>query len=586
MFLTNANRKRRRGVYASHRPNRHTSHSGRDVCGPSPRLRRFPLAPLACAALLAAGGIPARVAAQTMSNYSVQVLVNNGVTPRPDGQGPFSIWNYQENFPVIDGGWVVFRANSPSGDACSELWSVNLTNNTFISLVSENTHVPHGTGNFCALDPPPGIAPQARGGFVLFQATDNANFSGLYTVPTAGGEVFVVANNNPASEYSVSPDGGVFTSFSYANTYANCCAPADEFDVYGKHVVFIAGTTVTGTGVFSADSHPSGSGLAVVQGQPVNGLGDFGDPQVSGTGNIAFFAVNNFDKPFQGGYFLAPTDPTLVYAGNFFNTSSWYGPAEISGALLATEYNSPGYQAVGVTSTLTGGVPGASGAVSPQFTLWDSNTPLPGIPTTPTSLGWGFAFDGGSAAFEAADAAGQYPEGLYVASGGSPQFVIAAGDILAGAGIYRFGGPAHGQLSNGNFVFTTLGGSVVTISVASPANCVPDVTSAVGIHKGAYSFDTTTQQYVQAVKIVNTSGAVIEGPMFLEVGKIRSDAILANQSGYTACGGRIGTPYVSVLQAGRSLAPGASVAVKLEFLDPSNGTISHGLAVLAGAGVP
>jgi hypothetical protein len=89
------------------------------------------------------------------------------------------------------------------------------------------------------------------------------------------------------------------------------------------------------------------------------------------------------------------------------------------------------------------------------------------------------------------------------------------------------------------------------------------------------------------VKVVNTSNTTISGPIVLAVSHISSDAILANQSGYTACVAPIGSPYVVLnVGAGNSLAPGASVVVELHFSDPSNGTITHGLELLAGAGIP
>ena len=133
---------------------------------------RVALLNVTAAAVILAAGFSAHLAAQSPSNYSIQQVVIDGVTPRPDGLGAFAVLGGLGSFPVIDGDWIVFRSATPGCtpepdsyySPCFELWSVNFTNNTFVKLVDGNTHVPQGTGNFSLLGTAGCTHPQARGG--------------------------------------------------------------------------------------------------------------------------------------------------------------------------------------------------------------------------------------------------------------------------------------------------------------------------------------------------------------------------------------------------------------------------------------
>jgi hypothetical protein len=407
---------------------------------------------------------------------------------------------------------------------------------------------------------------------VIFAAQDAAQATGIYYVPTAGGRVKLIANTN-----TVVPTGGNFVSFGTG------CGDTNGWDIYGEAAVFLAKTTLDANN--SVFSWTPGAGVTVVADQ-----GCLNDPQITNGAAIAYFAGDCLDSPFRGSYVMS-TGLVLVSTGYDFQVTNQYGPSELAGTLFAVLYNTTGYQAIGVTSTLTGGIPGPDGAYTPQFTLWDSNMTLPGISTTPVIIAQGtFTSNKGSAAFQAyADQTNDQNPNIYIASGGTPQLVVSAGDLLGGFPIFQFGQVEHGQIDNGVLVFTTDSdaGFHVFINIAGPATCAPSVSSQVSLQKGGYTPNPATNEYVQHVKIVNTSTTAINGPMLLEVSHISSDAILANQSGYTACAAPLGSPYVAVnLGASNSLAAGASINVQLDFTDPSNQPITHGLAVLSGAGVP
>jgi hypothetical protein len=387
---------------------------------------------IAATAVLAVS-LSARAEAQPASNYSIQRVVIDGVTPRPDGLGKFAVYGGINNIPVIDGDWIVFRSFTPnctksSTDTCVELWSVNFTNGAFVKLVDHNTPVPHGTGNF-QIQGVACVFPQARGGGVMFQAQDSATVTGLYAVATAGGPVALIANTN-----TVAPTGGTFTSFG-----TGCGGTTTGWDIYGDKAVFLASTTLGG-GSFVFSWLPK-AGLAVVSNHVC-----LNDPEISGSGQIAYFSVDCFDSPFRGGYFLSTGLP-LVYTGTSFQTNEFFGPSELSGTLLGTLFTIgqpgfPSYQAIGVTSTLTGGIPGSPGSYSPQFTVWTSNTPMSGIPASPVFVAQGtFTFNRGSAAFQTSVT--NQNSCLYIVSGATPQLIICAGDILGGAPIYEFGQTEH-----------------------------------------------------------------------------------------------------------------------------------------------
>ncbi|HEY0792600.1 MAG TPA: hypothetical protein VGD78_16160, partial [Chthoniobacterales bacterium] len=90
--------------------------------------------------------------------------------------------------------------------------------------------------------------------------------------------------------------------------------------------------------------------------------------------------------------------------------------------------------------------------------------------------------------------------------------------------------------------------------------------------------------YRQTVTLTDAGSTVLSAPLSLVLPGLSPNAQLANRSGGTTGSANPASPYVNVLQSG-SLAPGQAASVTLEFINPSQTTITYGsLSVRAGIG--
>jgi hypothetical protein len=114
--------------------------------------------------------------------------------------------------------------------------------------------------------------------------------------------------------------------------------------------------------------------------------------------------------------------------------------------------------------------------------------------------------------------------------------------------------------------------------------CAPNVTDQLQIRRGPILFDSTTQLFVQRVKLTNVSNSPITGPIYLVLDNLGSHKTrLANQNGVTTCAAPIDSPYRQAnLGQDNLLSPGEYGVVILKFWHPLPGTISYTPRVLAG----
>ena len=121
---------------------------------------------------------------------------------------------------------------------------------------------------------------------------------------------------------------------------------------------------------------------------------------------------------------------------------------------------------------------------------------------------------------------------------------------------------------------------IVTANFAA-CDCAVDVTGRIGLTFGGFTLNPVTKRYVQTVTLRNNSATPIAGPVSLVLDGLSTNATLFNPTGTTLLMLPAGSPYVDT---GVTLAPGQSVAIVLQFTNPSNDVITYEARVLAGAG--
>jgi Divergent InlB B-repeat domain len=114
-----------------------------------------------------------------------------------------------------------------------------------------------------------------------------------------------------------------------------------------------------------------------------------------------------------------------------------------------------------------------------------------------------------------------------------------------------------------------------------PCLCAADVTSLVGIAYGGVTLNPMTRRYVQTVTLKNNSADTLSGPISLVLDNLTANVTVYNASGMTSVMPPAGSPYVN---ANVSLAPGQSVNVQLQFVNPGNIPFSYAARTLAGPG--
>jgi hypothetical protein len=114
--------------------------------------------------------------------------------------------------------------------------------------------------------------------------------------------------------------------------------------------------------------------------------------------------------------------------------------------------------------------------------------------------------------------------------------------------------------------------------------CAANVTEGITVKRGAFRFDRRTERYSQQVVLRNTGSAAITGPFALVIEGLPSTVSVASPHGFTACK-LPRSPFIGFTAgADGVLNPGESATVGLQFLNPTDISITYSLRVLAGAG--
>lgn len=119
------------------------------------------------------------------------------------------------------------------------------------------------------------------------------------------------------------------------------------------------------------------------------------------------------------------------------------------------------------------------------------------------------------------------------------------------------------------------------------AACANDVSSAFSVKRSGYAFNFTTKLFSQRVTLTNTSNAPIYGPISLAFDYLSNNIDLYAPSGITSCTAPQGSSYMdtTINSSVAGLAPGASVSVLAQFVNPAKTGISYTPRILATSGM-
>jgi hypothetical protein len=369
--------------------------------------------------------------------------------------------------PVIDGDFVVYEVLVDPGYA-GELWSWQISTNTYRKLVDQTTAVPGGTGHFVDLNAGFG-GPVLKDGMVVFGASDQstgaatAPHHGIFTVPAAGGPVNLIANYNTAV-----PGTGVvenFTGFRSNNQ------PSGNFSISQGVVVFEGTFRAHETGVYRADY--TGANLAPVADSlhpyttPPFQEDDFLHPSID-AGNVAFIGGTVFGP--HGLYSTAlPATPGvgLELANNAPGGTS----LPVLGDSFVFDVSAQAVQVRNGTATFPaykfingiyrGGifsVPVAGGTIAKLVTDQDlTQNVFPRITQGSDVTITSYSLDNNGQILFRVSENGRNNQALYIANNGTFSRVISNDDPTALDSvefpIYDLAGVQPGSISNGRVVF-------------------------------------------------------------------------------------------------------------------------------------
>jgi hypothetical protein len=116
--------------------------------------------------------------------------------------------------------------------------------------------------------------------------------------------------------------------------------------------------------------------------------------------------------------------------------------------------------------------------------------------------------------------------------------------------------------------------------------CAANVTPLVEITLGGFRQNLVTRRWQQTVTLRNGGQSSIFGPVALVADSLSANAAMANSGGTTTCAAPLGRPYVVAgLGPNNLLAPGATVAIALEFTNSSTAPITYTPRVIAGGAI-
>ncbi len=161
----------------------------------------------------------------------------------------------------------------------------------------------------------------------------------------------------------------------------------------------------------------------------------------------------------------------------------------------------------------------------------------------------------------------------------------AAAGSLAGAADGIINGTPRRQIQYSVGAGVVPSKTAILISVPPSTTCATNVTAKITVTRGGFTYNSSTQRFLQTLTLTNSSAAAIAPPLDLVLVNLGSNANLANAAGTTSCTSS-GNPYISISPSSGPLAPGKSTTVQLQFSDPTKGSITYTTQVLSGTGTP
>jgi hypothetical protein len=125
---------------------------------------------------------------------------------------------------------------------------------------------------------------------------------------------------------------------------------------------------------------------------------------------------------------------------------------------------------------------------------------------------------------------------------------------------------------------TVSGNAAVTVPVT-------DLSLHVTVTRGPIRYNPFTGRYLQRVTLQNTSGHVLNGPLWLVLDGLTPGVRLRGRRGVTRSLAPLGSSYVRITPTGDTVAPSNRVSVLLRFINPARRRIRYNARVLAGDGV-
>jgi hypothetical protein len=189
----------------------------------------------------------------------------------------------------------------------------------------------------------------------------------------------------------------------------------------------------------------------------------------------------------------------------------------------------------------------------------------PGAPAQQLTLSGSF----GSAA--TVDLSASVSGTVYASSDPAVATVSAEGLVsLAGPGTAVISGSNAGVSDQAVFVVESAGAPLPPL----------DVSASFAIQRSGLRLDRNTGFFVQNVVVTSGSALPVPGSAYLVLSGLPAGVSLVNKSGVTAAA-LPGSPFVTLpLSAdGRTLAPGQSSTLTLQFLNPGRATITYASAV-------
>ena len=147
--------------------------------------------------------------------------------------------------------------------------------------------------------------------------------------------------------------------------------------------------------------------------------------------------------------------------------------------------------------------------------------------------------------------------------------------------------PAAGYYGTDSFSFTASNGTntstAAAVSITVAQLVAQDVTAQVTVLRGGYYFNRPRNLLQQVLTLTN-NGPALTGPVSLVFDGLPQGVAVFRPDGTTLAALPAGSPYLTAVVAGGTLASGASVSVPVSYYDPAHVSAPYTPRVLAGPG--